>query len=466
MLSEAVSVKELSEKLDVRSRDIIKALMERGVFATINQNLEKDVAIELSARFGYRAEIVTFEEEEVLEEEATETSGDQVLRPPVVTVMGHVDHGKTSLLDAIRETNVAGGEAGQITQHIGAYQVEKKNRVITFLDTPGHEAFTMMRSRGASVTDIVVLVVAADDGVMPQTVEAIHHAKAAEVPIIVAVNKVDLAGANTDRVLQMLSEHGLLSEKWGGETVMVEVSAKKQTGINELLEMILLTADLLELQVNPSRSASGVVLEAKLDKGRGAVATVLVQKGTLKLSDPFIAGAVYGKVRAMYNDFGSRVAEAGPAVPVEVLGLQTVPNAGDAFQVVSEGWKARQIGSFRQGKLREKQLAKTSRLTLSQLYKQISEGGVRELQLILKADVQGSVEALTDMLQKLSDDKVKVRIIHSSAGAITETDVLLATASNAIVIGFNVRPERKAQERGRSGEGGYPSPHHHLQRDG
>jgi len=444
-ISEAVTIKELSEKLNARTRDLIKALMQRGIFATINQSLEKGVATELARLFGYEATFVTFEEEAVLEEITTETTEELAIRPPIVTVMGHVDHGKTSLLDAIRDSNVAAREAGQITQHIGAYQVEKKGRRITFLDTPGHEAFTRMRSRGAKSTDVVILVVAADDGVMPQTVEAIHHAKAAKVPIIVAVNKMDLPTANPDRVMQMLSDQELVPEEWGGDTVMVKVSAKKQTGLDELLDLILLTADMLELKSNENRAAAGVVLEAKLDRGRGPVATVLIQHGTLHPGEAIIAGPVHGKVRAMFDDHGARVEEAGPSSPIEILGLQSVPDAGDPFQVVSEA-KAREVGSFRQQKLREQTLARKTRLTLNQLYQQIADGNVKELPIVLKGDVQGSVEALSDMLHKLTTDAIKVNVIHSAPGAITESDVLLASASNAIIIGFNVRPERKARD--------------------
>src|SRR6187401_2814214 len=369
-------------------------------------------------------------------------------RAPVVTVMGHVDHGKTSLLDAIRETKVAEREAGGITQHIGAYHVDVGDgRSVVFLDTPGHEAFTLMRARGAKVTDVVVLVVAADDGVMPQTKEAIDHAKAANVPIVVAINKIDKAGANPDNVKRQLSDLGLMPEEWGGQTVMVPVSAKKRQNLDQLLEMILLSTDILELRANPKRSASGAVLEAKLDRGRGPVATVLVQDGTLNVGDNFIAGPVVGRVRALIDDRGRPVKSAGPATPVEVLGLTSLPQPGDPFQTVADAAKARQIATFRQAQAKERALGtKGGRLTLESLKEQIAEGGIKELPIIVKADVQGSAEVVADTLTKLSDDRVKIRIIRSGVGAINESDVLLASASNAIVIGFNVRPDRNAAD--------------------
>jgi translation initiation factor IF-2 len=366
-------------------------------------------------------------------------------RPPVVTIMGHVDHGKTSLLDAIRKSRVTEQEHGGITQHIGAYQVKVKERKITFLDTPGHEAFTLMRARGARVTDIVVLVVAADDGVMPQTIESIAHTRAAKVPFVVAINKIDKPGVNIERVKRELSEQGLLAEDWGGDTVTVEVSAKTGKNLDLLLEMIALVADMQSLKADPNLPASGVVLEAKIDKGRGNVATVLVQNGTLKVGDNFVAGAVYGKVRAMFDEHSHPVKEAGPSTPVEVLGLQGLPLAGDSFQCVDDE-RARQVAQYRQEKLRETAMAKTSRLTLDQLHRQLAEGEVKEVAIVLKCDVQGSQEALSAELSRLSTDKVKVRILHSGVGAITETDVLLAAASNAVIVGFNVRPERKAAE--------------------
>ncbi|MFN8007038.1 MAG: translation initiation factor IF-2 [Terriglobia bacterium] len=445
-LTEGVTVKELAEKIDVKAKDIIKRLLDKGMFATMNQVLDESLAIDLSRDFGAEASIITYEEDAEYEAISDEKTENITPRPPVVTIMGHVDHGKTSLLDAMRETNVTATEAGGITQHIGAYQVEKNQRIITFLDTPGHEAFTMMRARGAKVTDIVVLVVAADDGVMPQTLEAIAHARAAKVPIIVAINKIDKPNAQVDRVKKSLSENGLLAEDWGGDTVTVEVSAKQRTNLDLLLEMILLVADLQGLKANPQRTAMGTILEAKLDKGRGPVATVLVQNGTLNIGDSFIAGAVTGKVRAMLDYRGRIAKSAEPSMPVEVLGLQSVPQVGDLFQVLTDAMKVKQIGALRQLKLRESQLSKSARLTLEQLHEQMKAGTVKELPLILKADVQGSVEVLAETLNKVGKDKVKLKIIHKGTGAITETDVLLASASNAIIIGFNVRPERKAAE--------------------
>ncbi|HXH28891.1 MAG TPA: translation initiation factor IF-2 [Candidatus Polarisedimenticolia bacterium] len=445
-ITEGVTVKELSEKLDQKAKDIITRLMVKGLLATINQPLDTEIAIAVCREFGYEATVISFEEE--AQRTGAEAAVPANLRPrdPVVTIMGHVDHGKTSLLDAIRASNIVASEAGGITQHIGAYHIRHKNRGISFIDTPGHEAFTMMRARGARVTDVVVLVVAADDGVMPQTVEAIDHARAANVPLIVAINKIDKPGANLDRVKKQLSDHGLLVEDWGGQVVSVPISAKKKQGIEELLEMVLLVADLGDLKADPTVQAAGTVLESRLDRARGPVATILVQGGTLRIGDPFIAGAVHGKVRAMFDDLGHRVQEAGPSVPVEVLGLEGVPKAGDPFQVLEEEWKVRQIGAFRQQKLRQEAMAKSSRLTLDHLHQQISEGSVKELPLVVKADVQGSVEALTKTLADLPADRVKIRIIHAGSGGISETDVLLASASNAIIIGYNVRPDRSAQE--------------------
>ncbi len=446
-LSEGVTVKELSEKMeDVKSRDIMKALISRGIMATVNQSIEPSLAIEICKEFGYEASIQSFEEE--LSQVQTVESKPEDLEPraPVITVMGHVDHGKTSLLDAIRETQVAAGEAGGITQHIGAYHVDVGTRKVVFLDTPGHEAFTLMRARGAKVTDIVVLVVAADDGVMPQTLEAIDHARAAGVPIVVAVNKIDKAEAQPDRVKQQLSDRGLMPEEWGGSTVFVNVSAKKRQNLDQLLEMLLLVADLQELKANPKKPAMGTVLEARLDKGRGPVATVLVQDGTLEVSDTVVAGAVAGKVRALNDDRGNRLKSAGPATPVEILGLQALPEPGDQLLAVTDSLKAQSIVAFRQLKLREKAMAATSKIRLEDLGRAIAEGQLKELPLVLKADVQGSLEAVADQLMKLPQDKIKLRIIRSGAGAITEGDVLLAAASNAVVIGFSVRPERKAVE--------------------
>ncbi|HET8945810.1 MAG TPA: translation initiation factor IF-2, partial [Candidatus Polarisedimenticolia bacterium] len=445
-ISEGVTVKELAEKMGRKAKDIITRLLARGVMATMNQPLDTKMAQEVCRELGFDAKVVSFEEEVATEEAKESVPGDLRGRDPVVTIMGHVDHGKTSLLDAIRSSNIVAGEAGGITQHIGAYHIRHNVRGITFIDTPGHEAFTMMRARGARVTDIVVLVVAADDGVMPQTVEAMDHARAAGVPLVVAINKVDKPGANLDRVKKQLADHNLLTEDWGGKTVAVPISAKQKQGIDELLEMILLVADLGELKADPGSYAAGTILESRLDKSRGAVATALVQRGTLRVGDPFIAGAVHGKVRALYDDKGHRVKEAGPSIPVEVLGLEGVPKAGDPFQVLEEEWRVRQIGAFRQQKLRQEAMAKSSRLTLDHLHQQITEGNVRELPLVVKADVQGSVEALTKTLNDLPSDKVKTRVIHAGSGAITETDVLLASASNAIIVGYNVRPDRSAQE--------------------
>ncbi|MGB6076200.1 MAG: translation initiation factor IF-2 [Candidatus Acidiferrales bacterium] len=448
-ITEAITVRELSEKLDVRAKELLKTLLDRGVFASINQALDVQTATSLAEAFNGIVQVVSFEEQMAEEvSSATEDKSDKTSsRAPVVTVMGHVDHGKTSLLDSIRSTEVAAGESGGITQHIGASQVHVDGRRIVFIDTPGHEAFTRMRARGAKVTDIVVLVVGADDGVMPQTEEAIDHARAAKVPIVVALNKVDLPDAQPERVKRQLADRGLMPEEWGGDTVMVEVSAKTKKNIERLLEMILLVGDLRDLRANPTTSASGTVLESRVDKGRGPVATVLVQNGTLNVGDVFIVGAVYGKVRALFDDKGQPVKSAGPSSPVEVLGLQGVPGAGDQFQVADEA-KARHIVEYRQSKLREASLAKsaTSRLTLDQLHEQLKSGEVKDLPIVIKADVQGSVEVLSEMLPKLSSDQVKLKIIHASVGAVSETDVLLASASNAIVIGFNVRPERKASD--------------------
>ncbi|MDE3181750.1 MAG: translation initiation factor IF-2, partial [Acidobacteriota bacterium] len=445
-LTEGISIKELSEKLEVRAKDVIKRLLEKGIFSTINQTLDSKTAQEVARGFGAEATVITFEEEVTQEVQETDKAEDLRPRSPVVTVMGHVDHGKTSLLDAIRETSVATREAGGITQHIGAYHVEVRGRKVVFLDTPGHEAFTLMRARGARVTDVVVLVVAADDGVMPQTVEAINHARAAKVPILVAINKIDKPEAAPERVKKQLADLDLMPEEWGGSTVTVEVSAKQKKNLDLLLEMILLVADMQALQANPNRPGSGTVLEAKLDRGRGPVATVLVQNGTLRAGDAFIVGSIYGKVRAMLDDIGQPSVEAPPSTPVEVLGLEDVPQAGDRLQVIEDTTKARQIAMHRQAKAREAALAKSARLTLDQLSQQLAAGDVKELPLILKADVQGSVEVLTDTLAKLSDDRVKVKVIDAGVGAITETNVLLATASNAVIVGFNVRPERKASE--------------------
>jgi translation initiation factor IF-2 len=446
-ITEGVTVRELAEKLDVRAKDLLKVLLDKGVFASINQALDTPTATTLAEGFNGVVSVVTFEEEAILDVAETEKPENLVPRPPVVTVMGHVDHGKTSLLDAIRETDVAGGEAGGITQHIGAYSVNVHGRKVVFIDTPGHEAFTRMRARGAKVTDIVVLVVAADDGVMPQTAEAIDHSKAAKVPIIVAVNKMDKPGAESEKIKRQLSERGLMSEEWGGDTIVVEVSAKLKKNLDKLLEMILLVADMRELKANPGAVASGTVLESRVDRGRGPVATVLVQNGTLSTGDFFLCGAVFGKVRAMFDDKGQPVKSAGPSTPVEVLGLEGIPEAGDQFHVTDEA-KARHLVEFRQSKIREATLARTAgaRLTLDQLHEQLAAGDVKELPLIIKADVQGSVEVLSEMLPALSTDQVKLKILSAGVGAVRETDVLLASASGAVIIAFNVRPERKAAE--------------------
>ena len=443
-ISEGITVKELSEKLDVKAALVMKKLMDRGIFVAINQTLDSKLATEVAREFGASTATMSYEEEAMQAVEIAEDVKDLQKRAPVVTIMGHVDHGKTSLLDAIREANVAAREAGGITQHIGAYHVELKGRKIVFIDTPGHEAFTRMRARGAKVTDIVVLVVAADDGVMPQTLEAIDHARAAKVPIIVAINKIDKAEAQPERIKQQLADRGLLAEEWGGDTVMVPVSAKTQQNLDLLLEMILLVADLQDLKANPSRPATGSVIEAQLDRGRGPVATVLVRNGTLHVGDFFICGSVFGKVRAMQNDRGMQVRKAEPSMPVEVLGLESLPEAGDDFQVVTDTAKAKQIVNFRDQKAREQALQKSSRLTLEQLHKQMEAGEVKELPIIIKSDVGGSAEVLTETLQKLSNEKVKVRVLHSGVGAINESDVLLAQTANSIIIGFNVRPERNA----------------------
>jgi translation initiation factor IF-2 len=456
-ITEGISVKDLAEKLEIRAKDLISRLLLKGVFATINQTLDAELASEMARFFGAETNVITFEEQTAKEIDqaaaGVESAPETGIRPPVVTIMGHVDHGKTTLLDAIRLTNVAEGEAGGITQHIGAYKVritDKESpafgREIVFLDTPGHEAFTRMRSRGAKATDIVVLVVAADDGVMPQTIEAIDHAHAAEVPIIVAVNKIDKENALPDRVKKQLADRGLVPEEWGGKTVFVDVSAKKKTNLNLLMEMICLVADLGELKATPERAATGVVLEAKLDRGRGPVATVLVQNGTLNAGDNFVVGNVYGKVRAMFDDRGAGLKTAPPSTPVEILGMEALPQAGDQFVVVADRDKARGISEYREQKSREAALAKSSRVSLEGLAEQIKAAGTKELNVILKGDVQGSVEVITDLLTKLSNDKVRLKLLRSGVGAITETDVLLASASNAIIIGFNVRPERKAQE--------------------
>jgi len=450
--TEGVTVKELSEKLGVLARDIQRLLLQRGVMATVNQTLDANTAVQIAKEIGVEAAVVSFEEELDLSRSAKEAvegatpGAPRVPRAPVVTVMGHVDHGKTSLLDVIRQANVAAGEAGGITQHIGAYRVQVNGKPIVFLDTPGHEAFTSMRARGAKATDIVVLVVAADDAVMPQTIEAIAHARAAKVPIVVAINKIDKANANVDRVKKELADQNVLLESWGGETPAAEISALKKQGIEHLLELILLVADMQELTAPAAEEAKGAVLEARREAGRGNVATVLVQSGTLKVGDVFFAGAVFGRVRSMQDDRGIKIETAGPATPVEVTGFEDLPQAGDTFQVVADESKARSIVSFRQLKEREQAMASSSRLSLEQLFSKIQEGKVKDLPIILKTDVSGSMEVLSQSLKALSNEKVKISLLHAGVGAVTINDVLLASASGAIIVGFNVRPEKKAAE--------------------
>ncbi|MGD1152204.1 MAG: translation initiation factor IF-2 [Syntrophales bacterium] len=443
-VGEVITVGELAKKMGVKASEVINKLIGLGLMVTINQAIESDVATLIAGEFGYQVESVGTEYDESLQK--VEASSENLkTRAPVVTIMGHVDHGKTSLLDAIRQTNVIAGEVGGITQAIGAYHVHIKDRDIVFLDTPGHEAFTAMRARGADVTDIVVLVVAADDGVKDQTIEAINHARVAGVPIIVAVNKIDKPGADPGKIKQVLSDYNLVSEEWGGDTIYCEVSAKKKQGIEELLEMILLQADVMDLRADPNRSARGVIIEAKLDRGSGPVATVLIEEGTLKEGDAFVSKTEFGKVRALINDQGERVEEVGPSMPVEVIGFSRVPQVGAEFICVEDEKKARSIGEYWIRKERERELSKSSKITLEQLYQKIKEG-VKELNVIIKGDVQGSIEAMTDALNKLSTADIKLKIIHSSTGAITETDVMLASASNAIIIGFNVRPDSRVTD--------------------
>ncbi len=443
-ITEGVTVGDLGRNMGVKAGDLIKKLMELGQMATLNQVLDVDTATLLASEFGYSVENVSFDLESAIEESTEEEAGEAMPRPPVVTVMGHVDHGKTSLLDAIRHTNVTAKEFGGITQHIGAYTVEVGGRRIAFVDTPGHEAFTQMRARGAKLTDIVVLVVAANEGVMPQTQEAVNHARAAEVPIIVAINKIDLPDANIDRVKQRLTEIGLVPEDYGGDTITVPVSARSGEGIDKLLEMILLQADVMELKAVQNRPARGTIIESQLDRGRGPVATVLIQEGTLHQGDAFVSGTSYGRVRAMQDHLGQRLTDAGPSTPVEIFGLSSVPEPGTVFTAVAEESKARQVAEYRRSKQREGELAKSSRISLEDLSQRMAAGEVKELKVVLKGDVQGSVEALSNQLERLSTGEVKLEVIHASAGAISETDVTLASASKAIVIGFNIRPEPKA----------------------
>ncbi|MGG7097500.1 translation initiation factor IF-2 [Clostridium sardiniense] len=440
-IGETITVKELAEKLNKPTADVIKTLIFTGVMAGINQEVDFETAEKVCEKY----EVLIEKKEESAELDAVEVEEDSEenlqKRPPIITVMGHVDHGKTSLLDAIRKAKVTATEAGGITQHIGAYTVNVNGEEITFLDTPGHEAFTAMRARGAQITDVVILVVAADDGIMPQTKEAINHCKAAGVPMVVAINKIDRPNANIDRVKQELTEHGLVAEDWGGDTVCVPVSAKQGEGIDTLLEMVLLTSEMLELKANPDRKAKGTVIEAKLDKGRGSVASLLVQNGTLHVGDSILVGATYGRIRAMFDDTGKKIKSAGPSIPVEILGLSEVPAAGDRFNQVKDEKTARNMAEIRKEKDKTDSLNARHRVSLEDLYSQIKEGTVKELDIVVKADVQGSVEAIRQSLEKLSTDDVKVRVIHGGVGAITETDISLATASNAIVIGFNVRPD-------------------------
>ena len=444
--TDSLTVAELAKKLHREPSELIKKLFMLGVMATINQDLDKDAIELIAGEYGVEVEEKVSIDASDLESFITEDNPDELSeRPPVVTIMGHVDHGKTTLLDSIRQSKVTQGEAGGITQHIGAYQVETEGKKITFLDTPGHAAFTTMRARGAKVTDITILVVAADDGVMPQTVEAINHAKAAEVPIIVAVNKIDKPTANPDRVMQELTEHGLIAEDWGGDTIFVPISALTGEGIDQLLEMVLLVAEMEELKANPNRNAYGTVIEAKLDKGRGSVATLLVQNGTLKIGDPIVVGNTFGRVRAMVNDIGRRVKEVGPSTPVEITGLHEVPQAGDRFVVFDDEKTARQVGEARAQKALQETRSESARVSLDTLFEQMKQGDIKELNIIVKADVQGTVEALTASLQKIDVEGAKVNIIHNGVGAITESDIILATASNAIIIGFNVRPNPNAK---------------------
>lgn len=444
-LEEGTTVKEFAELIGQKIPDVIKKFMELGYMPTVNQPVDMDAAVLVADSFGVKVETVTAEQLDVVEE-IVEDAANLVPRPPVVTIMGHVDHGKTSLLDAIRQTKVTETEAGGITQHIGAYKVSLQGKEITFLDTPGHEAFTALRARGAKVTDVVVLVVAADDGVMPQTIEAIDHSRAANVPIIVAINKIDKPEANPSKVKNELAEHGVVSEEWGGQNIFVEVSAKKKIGIEHLLEMILLQAEMMELKANPNRPARGTIIEAKLDRGRGPVATVLIQTGTLKVGDAFVAGTASGKVRALIDDTGKKISEAGPSTPVEIIGFSEVPTAGDVFTCVEDEKKARQIALARLQKQRLAEVARHKKLTLDELYSKIKEGQIKELGIVIKGDVQGSVEAIRSAFEGITHPEVKVRVIHAAVGGINESDVMLAAASNAIIIGFNVRPELKASQ--------------------
>jgi translation initiation factor IF-2 len=443
-IKENVPIRDLAETLKSTPNEIIKELMVFGVLANINQTLNFDLASKVADKMGFEVELLVEKSELDFSEEEEDNPKDHIIRSPIVTIMGHVDHGKTSLLDAIRKTEVTKVEAGGITQHIGAYQVHVKGSAITFLDTPGHEAFTAMRARGAQVTDVVVLVVAADDGIKPQTKEAIHHAEAAGVPILVAINKIDKPDAKPDEVKKQLADQGLLPEDWGGQTIYIEVSALKGTGIDDLLENLILQAEIMELKANPKLRAKGVIIESKLDKGRGPVATLIVESGTLHVGQPFIVGCHFGKVRALIGDSGKKIKKASPSTPVEIVGLPDVPQPGDHFMVVQDEKRARQLSNLRLQQQREVQLAKSTRITMDDLHQQILEGQIKELDLIVKADVQGSIHAVQEAFSKLGGDEVRIKCIHDAVGGITESDVLLATASNAIIIGFNVRPTDQA----------------------
>ena len=443
-IDEAVMLSELAKRMGIKASEIIKSMMAMGTMATVNQTIDFDTAALIAGEFDYEVEPASFEEETILKQEIDDPEK-LVPRPPVVTIMGHVDHGKTSLLDVIRKTRISETEAGGITQHIGAYHVSTDKGQIAFIDTPGHEAFTAMRARGAQITDIVILVVAADDGVMPQTTEAINHSKAAGVPIIVAINKIDKQNAEPEKVQRELAEIGLTPEDWGGDTIYVNVSAKQAEGIDELMEMISLQAEILELKANPDKLAAGHVVEAKIDSGRGAVATVLVREGTLRAGDPVVCGMHYGRIRAVLDDRGNQLESAGPSLPVEIVGLSGVPMAGDEFLVLKDEKNAKQVSEHRQQKQRSKELAQSNRLSLDKLFERIQEGEVKDLNLIIKADVHGSIEALNDSLIKLSNDEVNINVVHSASGTIIESDISLATVSNAIILGFNVRPNPKVQ---------------------
>jgi len=443
-IDDTIILSDLAKRMKIKAGEMIKKLMDLGVMATVNQTIDFDTAVLVASEFDYELEKAAFEEEAVMKV-VKDDPEKMIKRPPVITIMGHVDHGKTTLLDVIRKTKITESEAGGITQHIGAYHVDTNKGPIVFLDTPGHEAFTAMRSRGAKITDLVILVVAADDGVMPQTIEAINHAKAAEVPIVVAINKIDKPNAEPERVQRELAETGLVPEDWGGETIFLEISAKENQGIDDLLEMILLQAEMLELKADPDKKAAGCVVEAKLDSGRGPVATVLVQEGTLRAGDPVVCGVHYGKVRALLNDRGVKVESAGPSIPVEIIGMSGVPQAGDEFIALAGERDAKQVSLHRVQKQRARGLAKTSRLSLEKLYEQLQEGEVKDLNLIIKADVHGSIEALEDSLTKHSNDEVKINVIHAATGTITESDISLAAVSDAIIIGFNIRPSSKVQ---------------------